>query len=270
MAWIESHQSLSRHRKTIRVAKLLKTDRMKVIGHLHELWWWAIDNADLDGNLEDMDHEDVAAAAGWLKNGAAFTAALIDAGFVDADGPNLILHDWYEYAGKLYDQRAIRRQGNKDRQQKRRDKLRTERDTSVTVTRDERDEIVIVTPLPNQPNQPNQEAKASLGANAPRSRGVTPLTEDERGRIKERWEGSLPDWKEVLDLALSHESHKKYPQNQFGYANNWLRRECEGRKGNGNGRTRTGNVQQRPDDEDPIERRLRLDAEREGTIARVS
>jgi hypothetical protein len=75
---------------------------------------------------------------------------------------------------------------------------------------------------------PSNEATA-MGAVAPKARGIPPLTEVERTKLKERWEGSLPDWKEVLDLALSHESHKKYPTNQFGYANNWLRRECEGR-----------------------------------------
>lgn len=44
MAWIESHQTLSRHRKTLRAAALLHVDRHKMIGHLHELWWWALDN----------------------------------------------------------------------------------------------------------------------------------------------------------------------------------------------------------------------------------
>ena len=51
MAWIESHQSLSRHRKTLAVVAELKVDRHKLIGHLHELWWWALDNATAEGAL---------------------------------------------------------------------------------------------------------------------------------------------------------------------------------------------------------------------------
>ena len=142
MAWIESHQSLSRHRKTMRAAKLLRCDRVKLLGHLHELWWWAIDNASIDGRLGDISAEELAEAACWPRGGQAFTAALIDAGFVDQDGPELILHDWYEYAGKLNDQRELRRQSNRERQQRRRDKLRDSgaavSDVGVTVTRDSR------------------------------------------------------------------------------------------------------------------------------------
>jgi hypothetical protein len=113
MSWIESHQSLSRHKKTIRASKLLKTDRMKLIGHLHELWWWAIDNADIDGRLGDITAAELADAAGWTKDGEAFTAALIEARFVDSEGSVLILHNWFKYAGKLMEKRE------KDRDRKR-------------------------------------------------------------------------------------------------------------------------------------------------------
>jgi hypothetical protein len=75
--------------------------------------------------------------------------------------------------------------------------------------------------------------------------------------------------RDVLQRAMNRKTWDGYKDKRRA-----LREYCgydlDKQRGNGNGRTRTGNVQQRPDDEDPIERRLRLDAEREGTVARVS
>lgn len=117
MAWIESHQALSRHRKTLALAALLKTDRHKVLGHLHELWWWGLDNADVNGLLGNVSDRVIAEAAGWtLTNSGAFLAALVEAGFMDVGEDGLTLHDWYEYAGKLNE----RREENRERMRKKR------------------------------------------------------------------------------------------------------------------------------------------------------
>lgn len=77
------------------------------IGHLHCLWWWALDYAE-DGDLSVFDAEDIADAAMWDGDPQAFVDALIAcgpsgrAGFVERtpDG-GLRLHDWEEYAGRL-------------------------------------------------------------------------------------------------------------------------------------------------------------------------
>lgn len=185
MAWIESHQSLSRHRKTLRAAKLLRCDRHKLIGHLHELWWWALDNAEPDGRLPGITPGELAEAAGYTKEG--FTDALIEAGFVEVVDSELTLHDWYDYAGKLNDRRAVTRQSNRERQQRRRDKQRdttppVTRDRHADVTRDRRDENVTVTTLPNQPNQPNQPAAVAASAAA--------AAEEPAGRIFRAWEAA--------------------------------------------------------------------------------
>ncbi len=51
MAWIESHQALGQHPKTIRLAAILGRAQMPtVVGHLHYLWWWAFDYA-RDGRI---------------------------------------------------------------------------------------------------------------------------------------------------------------------------------------------------------------------------
>ena len=102
-AWIESHQSLLTHRKTMRAVTALKVDRYKFIGHLHALWWWALDNVE-DGDLSRLHDSEIAAAAGWSKVRATeFVVALTEAGFIDAETKHL--HDWEDYTGKLIDRR---------------------------------------------------------------------------------------------------------------------------------------------------------------------
>ena len=115
MAWIESHQSLSRHRKTLKTAGRLSVDRHKLIGHLHELWWWALDNVGVDGKLTDMTPFEIGLAAQWDGDHDEFVRALIDGGFIDDHGGCLALHDWYDYAGKLIERRLQERERSQQR-----------------------------------------------------------------------------------------------------------------------------------------------------------
>lgn len=101
MAWIESHQSLLTHRKTLALAAALKTNRYQVIGHLHALWWWALDNVPPDGSLAGIEPSVIESAAGWSKKGTPFIAALQQTGFVH-DG---YLNGWHDYGGKLQERR---------------------------------------------------------------------------------------------------------------------------------------------------------------------
>lgn len=107
--WIESHQSLLRHRKTNAAKRALGCDRFKLIGHLHALWWWALDNAPEGQPLADYEIVD---GAEWDGNPQLFVESLSEAGFLDAlpDGGYLI-HDWQDFAGKLIDRRraAVKR-----------------------------------------------------------------------------------------------------------------------------------------------------------------
>jgi hypothetical protein len=111
MAYIESHQSLSRHRKTLAVVSTLHVDRHKLLGHLHELWWWGLDNADITGLVGHVSDEVLAEAAGWpLKDAQRFVGALTSAEFIDATPDGLVLHDWPDYAGKLNERREQNRE----------------------------------------------------------------------------------------------------------------------------------------------------------------
>src|SRR5690606_27297172 len=116
VAYIESHQTLSRHKKLLRLVRYLQADKHKLIGHLHELWWWALDNVPADGNLGDLTDEEIAFAAEWDGDPKEFCRGLIEAGFIDETPSGRYLHDWYDYAGKLLDRRAA------DRERKRRAK----------------------------------------------------------------------------------------------------------------------------------------------------
>lgn len=109
--WIESHQSLLNHRKTLRVCAALNVDKVRLIGHLHMLWWWGLDNANEQGYLGDITAVEIAAAAGWSVDDADdFVEALLSAGrphgFMERKRGQYVLHDWRQYAGKYTAKKA--------------------------------------------------------------------------------------------------------------------------------------------------------------------
>ena len=112
MAWIESHQEVGRHPKTKKLARRLGVSLPAAVGHLHYLWWWALDFAQ-DGILEKYDSDDLAEALEWDGDGDKLLEALIESGFIDETEHGLMIHDWGIYAGKLLERRA------KDRDRKR-------------------------------------------------------------------------------------------------------------------------------------------------------
>lgn len=134
MAWIESHQELRRHPKTKRLARLLGIPIPQAIGHLHCLWWWALDYAE-DGYLDKFDAFDIAEAAMYEGDADGFLAALIncgpkdDPGFVDAD--TLQLHDWDEYAGRLIEKRAANAERARKSRERKEDRARNVRATNA-------------------------------------------------------------------------------------------------------------------------------------------
>lgn len=220
MAWIESHQSLSRHRKTIRTAGRLEVDRHKLIGHLHELWWWALDNVGIDGCLGDMDPFEVAMAAEWDGDAEAFVDALTEAGFIDknSDG-TLSLHDWYDYAGKLIEAREVER----ERSRRRREEARQRRDQRTTSgrTADDRQTTVGTVPnrtVPNRTNRDNVEFEENESKtesvpyaeiidhlNDKAGKRYRPTTDATRRHISARWnEGhTLEDFRTVVDKKVA-------------------------------------------------------------------
>ena len=116
MAWIQVHQTLKDHRKLFDAADELEISPPHMMGLLISFWLWALDNAPT-GNLEGITPRMISRAAQWDGPAEKLAAALIRAGWLDEkDGGILEIHDWYEYAGKLIDQR----QAEKERSQRRR------------------------------------------------------------------------------------------------------------------------------------------------------
>lgn len=124
MAWIESHQSLKDHPKTRKMARVLGISIPATIGHLHCLWWWALDYAD-DGQLNKYEPLDIAIGGEWDGDPGTFVDSLVSAGFLDETDTGLEVHDWQDYGGKL----LARKQANAKRAQEARDAKRAEHET---------------------------------------------------------------------------------------------------------------------------------------------
>ena len=122
MAWIELHQTLPSHRKTLRLMSRLRLRRSQVVGHLTLLWLWALDNAK-DGALDGVSERELAQVADFNpKRAGELVDALVDAGFLDRAGEKLRIHDWEDYGGTLEESRKKLR----ERRKRYKDKLREE------------------------------------------------------------------------------------------------------------------------------------------------
>lgn len=165
MAWIESHQALRKHPKTLMAVLMLKTDRHKFLGHLHCLWWWGLDVADKEGVLPSGTTPLVIAdAAEWpLKKADAFVDALIsckgrdedDEGFLSLQEGRYVLHDWPEYAGRLNDLRVKRSEAGRRGGVKSGEARREAKEGLLEANTPANEPPTNLTNLTNQQDQPN-------------------------------------------------------------------------------------------------------------------
>lgn len=156
-AWIEVHQSLPTHPKTMEAAMLLDVSEPVIVGHLVCLWTWAVD-ARPDGVLDLSKPRVIARAARWEGEPGRFVDALVGVRFLDEDGA---IHDWDDYTGRLMERRERINVQTRARMQAYRERLAQQKRLSSieapvthSVTRNERNESVTVTPgyAPTQPN----------------------------------------------------------------------------------------------------------------------
>jgi hypothetical protein len=219
MAWIEVHQSLPSHRKTMLVSDALNIAPAQVVGHLACFWMWALDNAP-DGELGGLSNRLIARAAGWLKDADAFADALRAAGFLDGS----TIHDWPDYAGRLVQKREQNRRRMRDARAAHEARTDDERATHVQRTKDARAGAT-------QPNRINPLSPPAGG----RKRKAKPerehLTDEQRAKIVDDYAtafGSRAVAEEVIDTALAHEARLKSFNDNL-YVRGWLRREAERR-----------------------------------------
>jgi hypothetical protein len=160
VAWIELHQSVWTHRKTLLLADALGLIPIYAAAHISHLWTWALDNAP-NGELTGLPPRVIAAGAGWTGDPEQFIAAVITSGYVERADEALLLHDWDDYAGRLIDRREqqkerMRAARSQRKPASRKGKTPTKpRAHNVSSTCDERAQL----PYPTVPNQtePNEE-----------------------------------------------------------------------------------------------------------------
>lgn len=93
MAWIELHDNIWEHHKTVRVCDELAINDVQLVGHLVSLWQFAMRNAPDTGNLEPWDDCGIARAARWSGSAESFCNALRNAKLLDG----YKIHDWDEF-----------------------------------------------------------------------------------------------------------------------------------------------------------------------------
>ena len=115
MAWIQVHQQLKDHRKLLAAADELEIEPAHMLGVLISFWLWALDNTP-SGSLAGISNRMIARAAQWNDSPDTLVDAMTNAGLLDqeADG-SLTIHDWYEYTGKLIDQREAEKNRSRRR-----------------------------------------------------------------------------------------------------------------------------------------------------------
>lgn len=223
MAWIEVHQSLLTHRKTVLASRNLGIPKVQMVGHMVALWLWALDNAPT-GTVQPPANVMIEFAAEWTGEPHDFAKALAEAGFLtfDHDG-SVTITNWHEYTGKLLDRRAM----NAER-------MRIARATNVRSTVHERVEL----PNPTVPNPTVPTPVTPLALSVESVKTKKPLVDAEFiERMVVEWAGkyaSADAIRTAIAEACNHVAYDKRKNKQL-YVQTWLRRDAEG--GNTNGRT---------------------------------
>ena len=81
MAWIESHDTIWEHHKTVKLCEKLKIGRAQAVGHLHALWHFVLRNAWRKANLEAWGDAEIERAMFWEGEKNTLINALGKSGF---------------------------------------------------------------------------------------------------------------------------------------------------------------------------------------------
>lgn len=184
MPWIESHQELERHPKTLDLMNQMGWDLDVTIGKLHRFWWWCVDYAE-DGDLRKHNDNRLSAAVGVSPSASKqFMAAMVQSGWIDRE-PYFRVHDWWHYFGEFL---KAKYKNYPERWQLVRDLYSEENKTPPKTP-----------PKPVLPNltKPNQTNKAKAGEKPPVI--VNKIVDKEKKELYQRW---LPHVKTALDLVL--------------------------------------------------------------------
>lgn len=93
MAWIEVHDNIWEHHKTLRLCEILSKPDFEVVGHLVSLWHFALRNAAESGDLKPWGDAAIERAARWDGAPGSFVKALRDVTFIDESR----VHGWDDF-----------------------------------------------------------------------------------------------------------------------------------------------------------------------------
>lgn len=100
--WIKMAVGLRTHPKVVRMAAMLKADKLRVVGGLHAVWG-LFDTHSVDGYLDGYTPEVMDSDLGWK----GFTAAMVTVGWlIESDG-GLAAPDYEEHNGPNAKRRAM-------------------------------------------------------------------------------------------------------------------------------------------------------------------
>lgn len=142
---------MGKHPKTLRLAQLLNIKRREAVGLLFDLFSWGLTAAKKDGSLDGLTDVDIGMALDCTTKPQSkkLVRALVDVGYMEYQAGTYYIHEWYDYCGRLNDQREM----NRKRKQRERDKAKKSRlchaDKSVT-SRECHDPTIPNLTIPNQ------------------------------------------------------------------------------------------------------------------------
>lgn len=175
--WIKSEQAIASHPKTLMLANRLGISIPQAIGHLHLLWWWALDYC-ADGYITRY-RDYIPMAAQWEGDGEQFTKALIEFGWVDEIDDELIIHDWMDYTGKL----ETVRQKDRERKRKARNSNNSKNSTNREWDWDGRDDDDSLNNITNEDVQRTSNGHPEDVHSLSTVRGEEKRVEESRGDI---------------------------------------------------------------------------------------
>ena len=164
-SWIKVQHLITLNAKIEKFADLVGLQVEHAVGNLIGLWTRIIADAKYDnGNVTGLGLRGVELKAGWRGKRGVFSSAMVEVGLLDQDDADgsLRIHDWSDYAGAYLKVRN----GNRNRQQKKRDVTCDTQSNSFAVTSH-------VTPLSLSKNQvsnwdqPNSNARSASGEQQP-------------------------------------------------------------------------------------------------------
>lgn len=104
MLWIKSYVATDRDPKTGKFCRRTGMDRPTAVGALHMFWWWAVDWAP-DGDISEIEPEDIADAMHFKGDPLELISALNEAGYIEETESGRGIVNWMEIGGKIIQNR---------------------------------------------------------------------------------------------------------------------------------------------------------------------